>query len=84
LEAQTRAIRAGTMRSQFTEQSEALLLTSSFVFDTRSRRAPVRRARKTATVYSRFSNPPCGCSKRAAALEGGQDAGRQLRHVRRS
>ena len=30
---ETRAVRAGTERSQFNEHSEALFLTSSFVFD---------------------------------------------------
>ena len=30
---QTLAIRSGTLRSQFSEHSEALFLTSSFVFD---------------------------------------------------
>ena len=72
--AQTRAIRAGTMRSQFNEHSEALFLTSSFVFDSAQQAARRFAGQEDGYVYSRFSNPTVRMfEQRLAALEGGQD-----------
>jgi O-succinylhomoserine sulfhydrylase len=74
LGAQTRAVRAGTMRSQFNEHSEALFLTSSFVFDNAQQAARRFAGQEDGYVYSRFSNPTVRMfEQRLAALEGGQD-----------
>jgi O-succinylhomoserine sulfhydrylase len=74
LGAQTRAIRAGTVRSQFNEHSEALFLTSSFVFDSAAQAARRFAGQEDGYVYSRFSNPTVRMfEQRLAALEGGQD-----------
>src|SRR5437016_13820539 len=74
LGAQTRAIRAGTMRSGFNEHSEALFLTSSFVFDSAEQAARRFSGQEEGYVYSRFSNPTVRMfEQRLASLEGGQD-----------
>jgi O-succinylhomoserine sulfhydrylase len=71
---QTRAVRAGTVRSQFNEHSEALFLTSSFVFDSAEQAARRFAGQEEGYVYSRFSNPTVRMfEQRLAALEGGQD-----------
>ena len=71
---QTRAIRAGTMRTQFNEHSEALFLTSSFVFDSAEQAARRFSGQEEGYVYSRFSNPTVRMFElRLAALEEGQD-----------
>ena len=57
-ELETLAVRAGTERSQFNEHSEALFLTSSFVFDSAAEAAARFSGRGSrATIYSRFTNP---------------------------
>jgi O-succinylhomoserine sulfhydrylase len=71
---QTRAIRAGTMRTPFNEHSEALFLTSSFVFDSAAQAARRFSGEEPGYVYSRFSNPTVRMfEQRLAALEGGQE-----------
>jgi O-succinylhomoserine sulfhydrylase len=71
---QTRAIRAGTMRTAFNEHSEALFLTSSFVFDSAAQAARRFSGEEAGYVYSRFSNPTVRMfEQRLAALEGGQE-----------
>jgi len=53
---ETLAVRAGIARSQFNEHSEALYLTSSFVFAARLK--PQRAFRSDASnIYARFTNP---------------------------
>jgi O-succinylhomoserine sulfhydrylase len=74
LGAQTRAVRAGTLRSPFNEHSEALFLTSSFVFDSAEQAARRFAGQEEGYVYSRFSNPTVRMfEQRLASLEGGQD-----------
>ena len=70
----TRAVRAGTLRSQFNEHSEALFLTSSFVFDSAQQAARRFAGQEDGYVYSRFSNPTVRMfEQRLASLEGGED-----------
>src|SRR5882762_11398110 len=70
----TRAVRAGTVRSQFNEHSEALFLTSSFIFDSAAQAARRFAGEEEGFVYSRFSNPTVRMfEQRLASLEGGQD-----------
>jgi len=69
----TRAVRAGTHRSQFNEHSEALYLTSSFVFDNAAQAAARFANEEPGYVYSRFSNPTVTAfQERLAALEGAE------------
>ncbi len=71
--AQTRAVRGGLRRSDFEETSEALFLTSGYVY----RSAEEAEAAFTGTLdrfqYSRFSNPTVSMFEdRLAALEGAE------------
>ncbi|GAB4057784.1 O-succinylhomoserine sulfhydrylase [Uliginosibacterium sediminicola] len=69
----TLAIRAGTQRSQFGEHSEALFLTSSFVFESAAQAERRFVGGEEGMVYARFSNPTVDMlQKRLAALEGGE------------
>lgn len=70
----TRAVRAGTERSLFNEHSEALFLTSSFVFESAAQAAARFSGAEPGYVYSRFSNPTVSMfERRLASLEGAED-----------
>lgn len=72
-DAATLAVRAGQVRSQFNEHSEALYLTSSFVFDNAAQAAARFSGSDEGPVYSRFTNPTVSVFQdRLAALEGGE------------
>ena len=69
----TLAVRAGQNRSQFNEHSEALYLTSSFVFDDAAQAAARFSGAEEGMVYARFTNPTVATlQERLAALEGTQ------------
>jgi O-succinylhomoserine sulfhydrylase len=69
----TLAVRAGIERSQFGEHSEALYLTSSFVFKTAAQAAERFAEREKGPIYSRFTNPTVKVfEERLAALEGAE------------
>jgi len=69
----TLAVRAGIHRSQFNEHSEALYLTSSFVFESAAQAAARFANKEPGNVYSRFTNPTVTAfQERLAALEGGE------------
>ncbi|GHT97407.1 O-succinylhomoserine sulfhydrylase [Betaproteobacteria bacterium] len=71
---ETLAIRAGVERSQFGEHSEALYLTSSFVFNNAAQAAARFGDQEEGNVYSRFTNPTVTVlQERLRALEGGED-----------
>ncbi|MCM8593762.1 O-succinylhomoserine sulfhydrylase [Accumulibacter sp.] len=68
---ETLAVRAGQERSQFGEHSEALYLTSSFVFSSAAQAAARFSGEEEGNVYSRFTNPTVSVfQERLAALEG--------------
>lgn len=68
---ETLAVRAGQERSQFNEHSEALYLTSSFVFSSAAQAAARFSGEEEGNVYSRFTNPTVAAFQdRLAALEG--------------
>jgi O-succinylhomoserine sulfhydrylase len=70
---ETLAVRAGTMRSQFHEHSEALFLTSSFTFDSAAQAAARFIGEEPGNIYSRFTNPSVSMfEERLAALEGAE------------
>lgn len=72
-EFETRAVRAGISRSQFNEHSEAMYLTSSFVFDDAAEAARRFSGEEEGMVYSRYTNPTVQMLEtRLAALEGGE------------
>ena len=69
----TLAVRAGQVRSQFGEHSEAMYLTSSFVFENAAQAAARFSGELPGMVYARFTNPTVNMlQERLAALEGGQ------------
>lgn len=71
---ETLAVRAGQERSQFGEHSEALYLTSSFVFKSAAQAARRFSGEEEGNVYARFSNPTVTMfEERLAALEGAED-----------
>ncbi|MBI3222417.1 MAG: O-succinylhomoserine sulfhydrylase [Nitrosomonadales bacterium] len=70
---ETLAVRAGTERSQFGEHSEALFLTSSFVFDNAAQAAARFIGEQPGNIYARFTNPTVTMfEERLAALEGAE------------
>src|SRR5690348_1295655 len=69
----TLGVRAGQLRSGFQEHSEALFLTSSFVFDNAAQAEARFRGGDGAWVYSRYTNPTVAMLQdRLAALEGAE------------
>lgn len=69
----TLAVRAGIDRSQFNEHSEAMYLTSSFVFESAAQAAARFSGAEEGNVYARFSNPTVTAMQtRLAALEGAE------------
>jgi len=69
----TLGVRAGQVRSQFNEHSEALFLTSSFVFDNARQAAGRFSGGEDGFTYSRFTNPTVSMMQdRLAALEGAE------------
>lgn len=70
---ETLAVRAGIQRSQFNEHSEAMYLTSSFVFDDAAEAARRFSGEEEGMVYSRYTNPTVQMLEtRLAALEGAE------------
>ena len=68
---ETLAVHAGTVRSQFGEHSEALFLTSSFVFENAAQAAARFIGEQPGNIYARFTNPTVTMfEERLAALEG--------------
>lgn len=74
LDPATLAVRAGQTRTHFHEHSEALFLTSSFVFDNAAQAAARFTAKEdSGFIYSRFTNPTVSTFQdRLAALERAQ------------
>ena len=70
---ETLAIRAGTQRSQFGEHSEAMFLTSSFVFESAAEAAARFIGEAPGNIYARFTNPTVSMFEdRLAAMEGAE------------
>jgi O-succinylhomoserine sulfhydrylase len=69
----TLAVRAGIHRSQFGEHSEAMYLTSSFVYESAAQAAARFSEKEAGYIYSRFTNPTVTTlQERLAALEGAE------------
>ncbi|MBE0619570.1 MAG: O-succinylhomoserine sulfhydrylase [Burkholderiales bacterium] len=69
----TLAVRTGIHRSQFGEHSEAMYLTSSFVFENAAQAAARFTGGAEGNIYSRFTNPTVSAfQERLAALEGAE------------
>ena len=71
----TLAVRAGTLRSEFGEHSEAMFLTSSFTFKSAAEAAARFANADEGYTYSRVGNPTVRMfESRLARLEGAEDA----------
>ena len=69
----TKAVRAGTWRSEMGETSEALFLTSGFTYDSAEEVAARFAGEATGMQYSRFRNPTVDMLQhRIAAMEGAE------------
>jgi O-succinylhomoserine sulfhydrylase len=69
----TLGVRAGGLRSDFGEHSEALVLTASFVFASAGEAARRFANEEPGNIYSRFTNPTVAMfQSRLAALEGAE------------
>ncbi|HQT27239.1 MAG TPA: aminotransferase class V-fold PLP-dependent enzyme, partial [Burkholderiales bacterium] len=72
-EFETLAVRSGIHRSQFNEHSDAVYLTSSFVFESAAQAAARFRGEEPGNIYARFTNPTVtSFQERLAALEGAE------------
>ena len=70
----TRAVRAGTMQSNFQEHSEALFLTSSFTYKSAAEAARKFANQEPGFLYTRFTNPTVTMfQQRLASLEGAEE-----------
>jgi len=70
LKPETLALHTGIHRSQFNEHSEAMYLTSSFVFDSAAQAAARFSGAEPGNIYSRFTNPTVTAfEERLAVLE---------------
>ncbi|WP_137937848.1 O-succinylhomoserine sulfhydrylase [Chitinivorax sp. B] len=70
---ETLAIRTGIDRTQFGEHSEAMFLTSSFVFDSAAQAAARFGGSEPGNIYARFTNPTVTAFQdRLAVLEGAE------------
>ena len=70
---QTRAVRAGTWRSEHGETSEALFLTSGYAYDDAETAAARFRGEDPGMTYSRLQNPTVAMlEERIAAMEGSE------------
>ncbi|WP_299507022.1 O-succinylhomoserine sulfhydrylase [uncultured Roseobacter sp.] len=76
LKPRTKAIHAGTRRSQYGEVSEAIFLTQGFVYETaEDAEARFIEAGPDEFIYARYGNPTVAMfEERIAALEGAEDA----------
>ncbi len=69
----TQGVRAGSLRSDFLEHSEALTLTTSFVYRSAAEAARRFANEEPGNIYSRFTNPTVTMFQgRLAALEGAE------------
>jgi len=69
----TRAVRAGQVRSHEGEHSEAIFPTSSYVFQNAAQAAARFAQKEPGNIYSRFTNPTVRTfEERLASLEGGE------------
>lgn len=73
LYSETLAVRAGSRHTEFGENSEAMFLTSSFIFTSAAQAAARFSGQEPGNIYSRFTNPTVSMFQdRLAALEGAE------------
>ena len=71
--AQTRLVRGGTTRTAFSETSEAIFMTSGYVYESASEAEAAFKGEQQRFVYSRYANPTLSMfEERLALLEGAE------------
>lgn len=73
-QAETLAVQGGTMRSEHGETSEALYLTSGYVYDSAEQAAARMAGEEAGFVYSRYANPTVAMLEQRLALMEGAEA----------
>lgn len=74
MDPETLALHTGIHRSQFNEHSEAMYLTSSYVFENAAQAAARFSGEESGNIYSRFTNPTVTAfQERLAILEGAEE-----------
>ena len=74
MDPETLALHTGIHRSQFNEHSEAMYLTSSYVFESAAQAAARFSGEESGNIYSRFTNPTVTVfQERLAVLEGAEE-----------
>ena len=76
LRAATQLVHGGIERSQFGENSEALFLTQSYVYDTAEQAAARFSGKEDGYIYSRFANPTVAMFEERMRLMEGAGAAR--------
>jgi O-succinylhomoserine sulfhydrylase len=72
--ARTKAVRGGTLRSEFRETSEAIFLTSGYTYERAEQAEAGFQGEDVGFIYSRFDNPTVSMfEKRLSLLEGAED-----------
>ena len=74
--AQTRLVRGGTRRSEFNETSEALYMTSGYVYDDAEEAEAAFKGDISRFVYSRYANPTVAMFEERMCLLEGAEASR--------
>ncbi|HZV61240.1 MAG TPA: PLP-dependent transferase, partial [Methylophilaceae bacterium] len=70
---ETASVRAGNGHTEFGENSEAIFLTSSFVFENAAQAAARFSGKEPGNIYSRFTNPTVTMfQEKLAVLEGAE------------
>ncbi len=73
--AATRLVRGGTRRSQFAETSEALYLTSGYIYETAAQAEAAFKGENDRFIYSRYANPTVAMfEERMCLIEGAEAA----------
>jgi O-succinylhomoserine sulfhydrylase len=70
----TKAVRGATMRSGFGETSEAIFMTSGYVYDTAEAAEARFKGEEEGFIYSRYANPTVAMFEKRMALLEGADA----------
>src|SRR5437667_10180496 len=73
---ETRLVHSGTLRSQYGETSEALVLTQGFVYDSAEQCEARFKGEDPGYIYSRYSNPTISMFERRMIELEGAEAGR--------
>ena len=84
LRPQTELVRGGLARSQFAETSEALYMTSGYVYESAEAAEAAFKGSDPRYIYSRYGNPTVGMFEERLRLLEGAEACRATGHTART